>query len=144
MLGLGADDVPKVPAVGGTFEPALPEPRTLAELRAAARLIPPLNLTPKLQLSVVRYRAAAVKKYVLLQAKGICEGCSNPALFLTRKKRPYLEPHHATRVADSGPDHPEHVIALCPTCHRRVHHGIDGAEYNGNLMVHLQEIESTR
>jgi hypothetical protein len=39
---------------------------------------------------------------------------------------PNLEPHHIRRLADGGPDHPRWVAALCPTCHRRVHHGVDG------------------
>src|SRR6266545_2838223 len=34
-----------------------------------------------------------------------------------------------------------HVIALCPTCHRRVHHAADGENYNGELRVKLDAIE---
>jgi 5-methylcytosine-specific restriction protein A len=35
------------------------------------------------------------------------------------------------------------VIALCPTCHRRVHHGEGGAEYNAELKEKLLELEPT-
>ena len=56
--------------------------------------------------------------------------------------RPYLEPHHTRRLSDGGPDDYHHVIALCPTCHRRVHHGEDGATYNADLVAKLATIES--
>ena len=117
----------------------LPKANTLAELRAALSLVTPSNLTPKQRVTVVHYRAAAVKKYVLTRANGRCEGCGSDAPFKNRKKQPYLEPHHTTRRADGGPDTPEHVIALCPNCHRRVHSGIDGESYNESLITLLRE-----
>lgn len=89
----------------------------------------------------VRARSEAVRLCVLKRADGACEGCSKPAPFVTKRKQPYLEPHHTTRVADGGPDHPAHVIALCPTCHRRVHHAHDGGEYNRTLIQKLAQIE---
>ena len=46
------------------------------------------------------------------------------------------------RMADGGPDHPGHVIALCPTCHSRIHHSKDGEVYNAQLMAKLTELES--
>ena len=79
--------------------------------------------------------------YVLKRADGMCEGCEAQAPFVTKRKRPYLEPHHTTRMSDGGPDHPAHVIALCPTCHRRVHHAHDGDEYNEALVRKLSLIE---
>ena len=50
---------------------------------------------------------------------------------------PYLEPHHTTRLSDGGVDHPRPVIALCPTCHRKVHYGVGGAELNTRLIAQL-------
>jgi HNH endonuclease len=44
----------------------------------------------------------------------------------TERRFAYLEPHHLRRVSNGGPDHPAHVISLCPNCHRRVHAGADG------------------
>lgn len=44
-----------------------------------------------------------------------------------RSRSRYVEPHHTRRLTDGGPDDFHHVIALCPTCHRRVHYGTDGA-----------------
>jgi 5-methylcytosine-specific restriction protein A len=63
------------------------------------------------------------------------------APFEGKKRRPYLEPHHIDRIADGGPDHPAHGMALCPNCHRRVHHGIDGAEYNKTLASKMEALE---
>jgi 5-methylcytosine-specific restriction enzyme A len=55
---------------------------------------------------------------------------------------PYLEPHHTRRLSDGGPDDYHHVIALCPTCHRRVHHGADGDAYNDDLKLRLSTLET--
>jgi 5-methylcytosine-specific restriction enzyme A len=86
-------------------------------------------------------RSGVIKVYVLRRANGNCEGCGNPAPFNTPRGTPYLEPHHITRRADRGPDHPRWVIALCPNCHARVHRGADGYEYNIHLANRLQLIE---
>jgi len=90
----------------------------------------------------VYQRSGDLKVYVLRRANGSCEGCGQPAPFLTTAGHPYLEPHHTRRLSDGGPDDYHHVIALCPTCHRRVHHGEDGESYNGELTMKLTKIES--
>jgi DNA modification methylase len=41
----------------------------------------------------------------------------------------------------TGPDHPASVIALCPTCHSRVHRAHNGDDYNRKLNVKLRNIE---
>ncbi|WP_308369842.1 HNH endonuclease [Serratia marcescens] len=83
-------------------------------------------------------RSEDVKKYVLKRANGICEACDQPAPFKKRNGDPYLEPHHTKRLADEGPDHPQWVGAICPTCHRRIHSGVDGKAVNKKLMVKLE------
>jgi 5-methylcytosine-specific restriction protein A len=52
---------------------------------------------------------------------------------VTPKGRPYLEPHHTRHLSDGGPDHPEWVVAVCPTCHKRAHYASDWKEYNAQL-----------
>jgi 5-methylcytosine-specific restriction protein A len=89
----------------------------------------------------VYQRSRDVRIYVLARANGICEGCGSPAPFLRGDGTPYLEPHHLRRVSDGGPDHPAHVIALCPNCHRRVHAGADGQSYNATLIHAMSRIE---
>lgn len=86
-------------------------------------------------------RSADVRNYVLARSKGHCEGCTQPAPFLRANGSPYLEPHHIRRVSDGGPDHPGFVIALCPNCHRRVHAGGDGRDYNSQLLTAMATIE---
>lgn len=89
----------------------------------------------------VYQRSADVRTYVLARAAGKCEGCKSPAPFLRKDGSPYLEPHHLRRVSDGGPDHPAHVIGLCPNCHRRVHASADGDTYNNSLKAIMSAIE---
>lgn len=86
-------------------------------------------------------RSAKVKKYVKARAEGTCEGCGEPAPFTSSSGGPYLHAHHVHELSDGGPDTPDTVIALCPNCHYRVHHGEDGPEYNNELIAKLEDIE---
>jgi 5-methylcytosine-specific restriction protein A len=86
-------------------------------------------------------RSEDLRVYVRRRADGSCEGCGQQAPFVTARGHPYLEPHHTRRLWDGGPDDYHHVIALCPTCHRRVHHAADGESYNSELRVKLASIE---
>lgn len=86
-------------------------------------------------------RSMAVKDYVLIRSCGKCESCHEPAPFLRANGSPYLEHHHTTRVSDGGLDHPRFVGAICPTCHREIHHGLDGKRRNAELTEYLAEIE---
>lgn len=87
-------------------------------------------------------RSEAVKAYALKRAKGVCEGCGQPAPFKNKAGYPYLEPHHIRRLADEGPDHPRWVAALCPNCHRRIHSGADGTEFNRSIGARIQQREA--
>jgi 5-methylcytosine-specific restriction protein A len=113
----------------------------LAELRtrSARNLGEPPN--SKVAKRNVYQRSGDLKIYVLRRANGTCEGCEQRAPFVTTAGHPYLEPHHTRRLSDGGPDDYHHVIALCPTCHRRVHHGLDGQTYNEELIIKLASIE---
>lgn len=86
-------------------------------------------------------RSRDVRRYVLARANGVCESCGCKAPFLKKDGTPYLEPHHTTRLADDGPDHPNSVGAVCPTCHRRIHSGSDGSEWNNRLKKRLLDKE---
>ncbi|MGI6631678.1 MAG: NUDIX domain-containing protein [Bacillota bacterium] len=92
--------------------------------------------------SVVWERSQVVATYVLKRAYGFCEACGQPAPFERRNHTPYLEAHHTKRVSDDGPDAPSYVMALCPICHRRVHYGVDGKEYNAQIQVVPRQIEA--
>ena len=86
-------------------------------------------------------RSRRVRDYVVARADGRCEGCNGAAPFLRANGVPYLEPHHIRRLGDGGPDDPHFVIGLCPNCHRRVHSGADGREYNAALLTRMAAIE---
>lgn len=69
-------------------------------------------------------RDPAVVAYALKNARGVCGDCGNPAPFVSsRTGLPYLEVHHIRMLKDGGSDTVENVIALCPNCHRKRHHG---------------------
>jgi predicted HNH restriction endonuclease len=87
-------------------------------------------------------RSKKVKQYVKARANGYCEGCGDPAPFTSKTGEPYLHAHHVHEISDGGSDTPETVIALCPNCHYRVHHGEDGELYNEELITQLKEIEA--
>jgi len=79
-------------------------------------------------------RSDVVRQYALNVADGVCQGCGSDAPFVGEDGEPFLEVHHMKRRSDGGADHPDNVIALCPNCHRRVHHGRDGDEFNQQLI----------
>jgi len=80
----------------------------------------------------VRKRSEAIKLYARARAAGTCEDCEQPEPFQA-KSGSSLEVHHMYRLSDGGPDHPEHVAAICPNCHAQIHRGVNGNEYNGIL-----------
>lgn len=86
-------------------------------------------------------RSVKVSSYVLARSQGKCEACDAPAPFQRKNGTPYLEPHHTTRLADEGLDHPAWVGAICPNCHRRIHSGVDGEAWNQRLAERLKSKE---
>jgi 5-methylcytosine-specific restriction protein A len=115
---------------------------SLGELRSlalAASNTPSHN--PKAAVRTYLERSRAVKAYVLKRAAGVCEACRQPAPLQKRDGTPYLEPHHVRRVADGGPDDIRYVAGICPTCHRRVHHGVDGKAWNERLAEAIAKLE---
>ena len=95
-------------------------------------------------LALVQYhqRCAQIRSYARLRAGGTCEGCGAKAPFVSEDGSPFLEVHHLVRLADDGPDTPENVAALCPNCHRRVHHGSDRHAFNAGIAKSILAIEA--
>lgn len=74
--------------------------------------------------TTVYIRNPDVVAEVLERANGVCERCDNAAPFRRKSDgSPYLEVHHMKRLADGGDDTVNNAIALCPNCHRKLHHG---------------------
>lgn len=88
-----------------------------------------------------RHRSDAVRQYAMLRANGICEACGEKAPFVDDNGKGFLEVHHICRLADSGPDSVENVIAVCPNCHSRAHHAIDRSCFQAHLLEQVKKIE---
>jgi 5-methylcytosine-specific restriction protein A len=134
----------RIPAIQFTRSrserPFLLSDKLLDELRKIALSELPKSSSKKEIKTSVTIRSEAIKIYALKRAGGICEGCGNHAPFSSRDG-PFLEVHHIDRMADGGPDQPKNVAALCPNCHRRVHHAIDGEEYNQQIRMKIRYAE---
>lgn len=117
------------------------EGANIDELREVALLNAQRSVVSKKRGAYYRARSLAIRLYVLCRAEGRCEACQAPAPFRKADGSPYLEPHHTTRLADDGPDHPVRVIGLCPNCHRRAHYGVDAKDFNGRLKKRLVQLE---
>ncbi len=98
-----------------------------AEALAEAGVAPPQDIgseTPqKVDRTVSDFkRDPNVVRVTLERAKGTCERCRQPAPFKRGDGTPYLEVHHVETLAEGGRDKPDNAVALCPNCHRFMHH----------------------
>jgi 5-methylcytosine-specific restriction protein A len=96
------------------------------ELRVRPAKHPPtgVEIPTKATVSVTAFsRDAAVVAWVLSNAQGTCECCRAEAPFRRDDDLPFLEVHHLIRLADGGADTIANAVAVCPNCHRELHHG---------------------
>jgi len=120
------------------------EAANIDELRRVALLNARSITVLRTRSATYRARSLAINRYVICRASGHCEGCGVPAPFRKPDSSPYLEPHHTTRLADDGPDHPARVIGLCPNCHRRAHYAEDAKAFNRFLRKKAARLESRK
>lgn len=78
-------------------------------------------------------RDANVVDWILREAGDRCESCGSEAPFITGDGRPFLEVHHVRRLADGGSDTVENAVAVCPNCHRALHHAANRQDRAQNL-----------
>jgi 5-methylcytosine-specific restriction protein A len=130
----GTELEPRPPPVGLSLE-------ELRE-RAMAAAGPAREGKPGGSNRTYRLRNEAVRQYVLARANGVCESCGNPAPFSTAAGAAYLEPHHIRRLTDGGPDDPRMMGAVCPNCHREIHHGTSGQKRNSDLQARITAKEN--
>ncbi|MFC6770744.1 HNH endonuclease [Halorubrum pallidum] len=126
---------------GARNEASLDELRERAkenEVEEITQEVSTTNTTEKTQY----HRSPEIKEYVKARAEGCCEGCGKPAPFTDKTGDPYLHAHHVHELSDGGSDTVDTVIALCPNCHYRVHHGGDGEKYNQKLLEKVQRLEN--
>jgi 5-methylcytosine-specific restriction protein A len=116
----------------------------VATLRKQAFLtMPPGSKHPQLTIKTTSsyVRDPAVKAWVLKAAKGVCEGCDNPAPFIGNDGLPYLEVHHVMPLASHGSDTTTNAVALCPNCHRRCHYSNDSDEFKLRLYEKIPRLQ---
>jgi 5-methylcytosine-specific restriction enzyme A len=103
---------------------------------------PPGNASPATTRSTVTqiHRDPAVKAWILIQANGICECCSEPAPFKGADGLPYLEVHHVRKLAERGPDLVSNAVAVCPNCHRELHYGEGARQLVERLYARLPRL----
>ena len=84
------------------------------------------NIKPK-RIQITSYsfdRNPDVVAEALIRANGYCEKCNQLAPFLRKTNNSaYLEVHHIKTLSENGNDELKNVLALCPNCHREIHHG---------------------
>jgi hypothetical protein len=134
LPGRGTEDPQKIWLEAPTDDPVLLEARVRA---ARSRMVgepggtlpPPPPGSPggqQTQGTVHRFvRDPNVIAWVLLAADGVCEACDSVAPFTRPNGDPFLEVHHVRPLAEGGPDTVDNAVAICPNCHRELHHGAD-------------------
>lgn len=73
----------------------------------------------------VYLRSPDVVSYTLQISERRCNYCAQLGPFINSKGKPYLEVHHVIPLSKGGPDTPENCVALCPNCHKSLHHAED-------------------
>jgi len=123
-----------------TDDPALFEARVRALLGSEDAQEPPGNEAPLRKVSSPgeRFvRCPLVAAWVRRRARGRCESCDQRAPFEKDDGTPFLEIHHLTRLADKGADKVSNTVAVCPNCHRRLHHGRDREKVTARIRERL-------
>jgi 5-methylcytosine-specific restriction endonuclease McrA len=126
-----------------TADPVVLEART-SVLRKRNLAKPDGNARPRSLVvagRVVYERRADVKAWILRESGGVCELCRSAAPFVGVDGEPFLELHHVEQLAFGGPDTVENAVALCPNCHRRLHHAIDRHEHRAVLRSKIDRLQ---
>ena len=82
-----------------------------------------------------------VRDWVLRATNVICECCEQEAPFDLSDGSPYLEVHHIRHLANDGSDTVLNTVALCPNCHRELHHGKRKEELVENLYARISRLK---
>lgn len=90
--------------------------------------------------SIIYYRDAAVRAYILLNANGVCELCDKEAPFRDESGNPYLEVHHVLPLSCNGSDTITNTVGLCPNCHKSIHFSNEKIKLYENLFKKNQRL----
>jgi transposase-like protein len=78
------------------------------------------------------FRDPLVVAWVLENAAGVCEACGELG-YETDDGTRFLEVHHVVPLADGGSDVPSNAVAVCETCHGKLHRWKHRAIYQRRL-----------
>lgn len=115
------------PADRSDDEPKMPPPGVLK----------PREVTPTTRTFA---RDEAVKAWVLARSKGACECCKKPAPFVDSAGVPFLEVHHLKQLANGGSDTVTNAVAVCPNCHRELHHGRAASDQLASIYASVADL----
>lgn len=87
-------------------------------------------------------RLASEVEHVLHRSGGACEACG-VAPFIKDDGSVYLEVHHVRRLADGGADRVDNAVAVCPTCHRALHHAANRNDLVKALLSKVKELRNS-
>ena len=95
----------------------------------------------RIEESTVYVRDDDVRNWVLRNSNWHCECCKQRAPFELSDGLPYLEVHHVRHLANDGSDTVSNAVALCPNCHREMHHGKHKDELADNLYACISRLK---
>lgn len=75
-------------------------------------------------------RSSYISELIKREAEGKCDLCNNLGPFIVKDNIPFLECHHIDWLSKGGDDSIENTAALCPNCHRKMHHVKDKEDIN--------------
>lgn len=92
--------------------------------------VPVIKTNKTVRSMAVIKRSVAVYQNALAKAHHVCELCHEETFLNKSTNLPYVEGHHLIPLScnDLFPfslDVEENVIALCPNCHMKLHHGVE-------------------
>jgi hypothetical protein len=122
----GKPPMPLPTTFGEEFEPTCDDAELNERVRTLRKFgitdVPAGNLAPERtqHTSVAFYRDPAVAAWVLDAAQGVCEACKKPG-YETDDGTLFLEAHHVLPLAEGGPDVVSNIVAVCETCHGKLH-----------------------
>lgn len=117
-----------------TADPDLLEKRTVKWERAGTVSVPVGNLKPQRAPSpTTRFiRDPRVRAWVRVQSAGRCDACGQEG-YETDDGVRHLDVHHMIPLASGGPDVTENAVAVCETCHGKLHRWTDRDAYREKL-----------
>lgn len=89
-------------------------------------------------------RSPAIGNWARHRAGGKCECCGNLAPFKNTSNQDFLEVHHIEEVSIGGADGMLNVAAVCPNCHREVHHGQGRAMLTEKLKLNVEKAQTAK